>query len=85
LSYEFQKPFSADVNITLAGYVQNGGILYYCGDGRDPFHVLKRQSPADLCLNTALSDAYRGDIAALLGVTLDRNSFVLRRGPYLRG
>ncbi|MDR2375290.1 MAG: hypothetical protein LBD96_02510 [Treponema sp.] len=125
LSYEFQKPLSADVNITLAGYVQNGGILYYCGDGRDPFHrirswwntgkntdptpleslfrllglpedspegtyrcgkgrfVLKRQSPAELCLNTALSDAYRGDIAALLGVTLDRNSFVLRRGPYL--
>ncbi|MDR0731150.1 MAG: hypothetical protein LBF63_05720 [Treponema sp.] len=125
LSYEFQKPLSADVNITLAGYVQNGGILYYCGDGRDPFHkirswwnsgkntdptplesllrllglpenspegtyrcgrgsfVLKRQNPADLCLNTALSDTYRGDIASLLGVSLDRNSFVLRRGPYL--
>jgi hypothetical protein len=125
LSYEFQKPLSADVNIVLAGYVRNGGILYYRGDGKDPFHkvrawwntgkntdatplesllrllglpenvsdgaypcgkgsfVIKRQNPADLCLDAAASDAYRGEIAALLGVSLDRNSFVLRRGPYL--
>jgi hypothetical protein len=125
LSYEFQKPLSADVNLALAGYVQNGGILYYCGDGSDPFHrvrswwntgknsdpsplenllrllglpenlsegahrcgkgsfVFKRLNPADLCLDPALSDAYCGEIAALLGVSLNRNSFALRRGSYL--
>jgi hypothetical protein len=125
LSYEFQKPLSAEINIVLTDYVQNGGILYYCGDGKDPFHsvrswwntgkhsdptplenllrllgipedapegayqrgkgsfVLRRQNPADLCMNVPASDRYSAEIAALLGVSLDRNSFVLRRGPYL--
>jgi hypothetical protein len=125
LSYEFQKPLSPDVNSVLVSYVQNGGILYYLGDGRDPFHkvrswwntgtyndptpleyllrlldipedadegeykrgqgrfVLRRRDPAELCLNTAASDAYRAEIAAFLGLPLDRNYFALRRGPYL--
>jgi hypothetical protein len=125
LSYEFQKPLSPDVNSVLASYVQNGGILYYFGDGNDPFHkirswwntgkyndptpleyllrllgipidaaegeykrgrgifVLRRRNPADLCLETAASDAYRAEIASFLGVPPDRNYFALRRGPYL--
>jgi hypothetical protein len=125
LSYEFQKPLSADINIMLADYVQKGGILCYYGDGKDPFHrvrswwntgkhsdpsplehllrlfglpedapegtyprgggrfVLRRRNPAELCLDGAASDAYQGDIGALLGFKLDQNSFALRRGPYL--
>ena len=38
LSYEFQKPLTADVNSALAKYVKDGGILVYVGDGVDPFH-----------------------------------------------
>lgn len=38
LSYEFQKPLTADVNSALISYVREGGILVYVGDGVDPFH-----------------------------------------------
>lgn len=41
LSYEFQKPLTADINTTLANYVADGGILVYVGDGIDPFHNIK--------------------------------------------
>lgn len=125
LSYEFMKPQGADVNIALAGYVRDGGVLVYVGDGFDPFHtvrgwwntgknhyptplehlltlfgvpedapegayaygkgkfVLLRQSPADLCVEPALSDAYKKTVGDLLGLPLDRNFFSLRRGDYL--
>lgn len=38
LSYEFMKPQSADINVALANYVLDGGVLVYVGDGTDPFH-----------------------------------------------
>ena len=41
LSYEFQKPQSADVNAALASYVLEGGTLVYVGDGMDPFHQIR--------------------------------------------
>ncbi len=41
LSYEFQKPQGADINIALASYVRDGGILVYVGDGADPFHKIR--------------------------------------------
>lgn len=41
LSYEFMKPQSADINVALANYVLDGGILVYVGDGTDPFHNIR--------------------------------------------
>ena len=41
LSYEFQKPQTADINASLASYVLEGGILVYVGDGQDPFHAIR--------------------------------------------
>ena len=41
LSYEFQKPQSADIHIALASYVHGGGTLVYMGDGADPFHQIR--------------------------------------------
>lgn len=41
LSYEFMKPQSADVNVALANFVLDGGILVYVGDGTDPFHNIR--------------------------------------------
>ncbi|MBQ6019919.1 MAG: hypothetical protein IJL26_07030 [Clostridia bacterium] len=41
LSYEFMKPQGADVNVALANYVRDGGILVYVGDGTDPFHKIR--------------------------------------------
>lgn len=125
LSYEFQKPISADIHISLASYVHGGGTLVYMGDGLDPFHavrgwwntgrnhfptplehllqtlglsedapageysygsgrfVLMRQSPADLCVLPAESDAYAAAVGELLGVKPDKNHISLRRGNYI--
>ncbi len=41
LSYEFQKPQGADVNIAAANYVRDGGTLLYVGDGSDPFRDVR--------------------------------------------
>lgn len=38
LSYEFMKPEHADLHNAIAGWVKNGGILIYVGDGSDAFH-----------------------------------------------
>ncbi|MCR5755995.1 MAG: hypothetical protein K6G30_14440 [Acetatifactor sp.] len=38
LSYEYIKPQAPDVNTTLAGWIRNGGTLFYVGDGSDPYH-----------------------------------------------
>ncbi|MCR5484545.1 MAG: hypothetical protein K6F09_03010 [Clostridiales bacterium] len=41
LSYEFMKPQNAEVNMSLANYVLDGGTLVYVGDGTDPFHNIR--------------------------------------------
>lgn len=41
LSYEFMKPASPDINMTLAEWVRAGGTLIYVGDGSDPFHGIR--------------------------------------------
>lgn len=41
LSYEFMKPSAPDIHQALAGWVRNGGILIYAGDGSDPFHKVR--------------------------------------------
>ena len=41
LSYEFMKPVSPDINMTLAEWVRAGGTLIYVGDGSDPFHGIR--------------------------------------------
>ena len=41
LSYEFMKPMSPDINMTLAEWVRAGGTLIYVGDGSDPFHGIR--------------------------------------------
>ena len=41
LSYEFIKPVSPDINMTLAEWVRAGGTLIYVGDGSDPFHGIR--------------------------------------------
>lgn len=38
LSYEYIKPFSPDINASIASWVRSGGSLIYIGDGSDPFH-----------------------------------------------
>jgi len=40
LSYEFMKPASPDINVSIAAWVRSGGILIYIGDGSDPFHQI---------------------------------------------
>lgn len=41
LSYEFMKPVSPDINMSLAEWVRAGGVLIYVGDGSDPFHEIR--------------------------------------------
>ena len=41
LSYEFMKPVSPDINMSLAEWVRAGGVLIYVGDGSDPFHGIR--------------------------------------------
>lgn len=41
LSYEFMKPVSPDINMSLAEWMRAGGILIYVGDGSDPFHAIR--------------------------------------------
>lgn len=38
LSYEYIKPEMPDVNAALASWVKGGGVLFYIGDGSDPYH-----------------------------------------------
>ena len=42
LSYEFMKPDSPDINNAIAGWVRDGGVLIYVGDGRDSFHNIRQ-------------------------------------------
>lgn len=41
LSYEYIKPVSPDINLSLAEWVRTGGVLIYVGDGSDPFHAIR--------------------------------------------
>ncbi len=41
LSYEYMKPVSPDINLSLAEWVRSGGRLICVGDGKDPFHGLR--------------------------------------------
>ncbi len=41
LSYEFMKPVSPDIHMSLAAWVREGGVLIYVGDGSDPFHGIR--------------------------------------------
>lgn len=41
LSYEFMKPEFPDLHNAIAGWVKDGGILIYVGDGSDAFHQIK--------------------------------------------
>jgi hypothetical protein len=38
LSYEFMKPMTPGLHLTLARWVQKGGMLIYVGADTDPFH-----------------------------------------------
>lgn len=38
LSYEFFKPESPDINVSIANWISEGGALIYIGDGSDQFH-----------------------------------------------
>lgn len=40
LSYEFQKPQTPDMHAALARWVQEGGVLVYVGDDKDPYHQI---------------------------------------------
>ena len=62
----------------IAGDAPDGEYAY----GRGKL-VLMRRSPADLCADKDLSDAYQERIAGLLKVPLDKNYISLRRGDYL--
>lgn len=41
LSYEFMKPLSPDIHLSLAEWVRAGGRLICVGDGSDPFHAVR--------------------------------------------
>ena len=41
LSYEFCKPQSPDINVSIAGWVMAGGTLVVVGDGSDAFHAAR--------------------------------------------
>ncbi|MDQ6419075.1 hypothetical protein RB620_06445 [Paenibacillus sp. LHD-117] len=41
LSYEFMKPEHAGLHQVIAGWVRDGGVLIYVGDGSDPFHGVR--------------------------------------------
>jgi len=38
MSYEFLKPETPDLNTSISGWVRDGGVLIYVGDGSDSFH-----------------------------------------------
>lgn len=67
LSYEFMKPQSADINVALANYVLEGGILVYVGDASDPFHNIRSWwNSGKLCYKTPLEHLIK-----LLGLSED--------------
>ena len=41
LSYEYMKPVSPDINMSLAEWIRSGGTLIYVGDDSDPFHGIR--------------------------------------------
>ena len=41
LSYEFMKPVSPDINLSIAEWVRSGGMLIYAGNESDPFHEIR--------------------------------------------
>ena len=41
VSYEYLKPEYPDMNMALASWVRQGGILLYVGNGFDPYHEIK--------------------------------------------
>ena len=41
LSYEYMKPVSPDINMSLAEWVRAGGTLIYVGGDTDPFHQIR--------------------------------------------
>lgn len=41
LSYEFMKPEHAGLHQSIAGWVRDGGVLIYVGDGSDSFHGVR--------------------------------------------
>ncbi|WP_336787996.1 hypothetical protein [Paenibacillus sp. MMO-177] len=41
LSYEFMKPEHAGLHQAIAGWVRDGGVLIYVGDGSDAFHDVR--------------------------------------------
>ncbi|GMK43867.1 hypothetical protein PghCCS26_09940 [Paenibacillus glycanilyticus] len=41
LSYEFMKPENAGLHQAIAGWVRDGGVLIYVGDGSDAFHDVR--------------------------------------------
>jgi hypothetical protein len=41
LSYEFMKPEHAGLHQAIAGWVRDGGVLIYVGDGSDDFHGVR--------------------------------------------
>ena len=64
LSYEFMKPESPDLNLSLAMWVMNGGTLVYIGDGSDCYHDIplwwkdKYKNPAEHlfeCMNLPMN------------------------------
>ena len=74
LSYEFMKPVSPDINLSLAEWVRTGGVLIYVGDGSDPFHAIRSwwreagyENPAQHLFETLGLDRTPGDGTYLFG------------------
>ena len=47
LSYAFMKPSAPDIHQAIAGWVRNGGLLIYAGNGSDPFRRVREWWNAD--------------------------------------
>ncbi len=66
--------------LSLFGLPENAapGVYPY---GKGCF-VLRRESPADLCVDPKKSDAFRDETLSLIGMKADKNRLALRRGAY---
>ncbi|MBQ4575335.1 MAG: hypothetical protein IJA85_09120 [Clostridia bacterium] len=78
LSYEFMKPEFPDIHNAIAGWIREGGVLVYVGDGADSFHKIRAWwNTGDCNYNTPAEHLFE---ACGLSASLDNGIYEVGKG-----